>query len=90
MKSTVLHKQTAKFSETQIDDEFVVMVLDSGDFFSLAGTAGSIWGLIDGSRSRDAIVAALAEAYQVLAADIAGDVDDFLGALCDAKLIVEA
>ncbi|MBV1918785.1 MAG: PqqD family protein [Sphingomonadaceae bacterium] len=86
----MLKKQLAMFSETQIDDEFVVMVLDSGEFLSLSGTAGSIWSLIDGTRGRDAILAALAEEYAVPSSGIERDVDEFLATLADARLVADA
>ena len=86
-KLTVLSKQSAKFSETQIDDEVVLMVLDSGDFLSLTGTASSIWNLIDGTRDRAMLIAALALEYDVPESRIAPDVDAFLAQLGEAGLI---
>lgn len=75
-----LAKDPARFVETAIDDEIVVMHLDSGDFFSLTGTARAIWTAIDGQRDEAAICAALAEVYpdapeDELAADVAGFVE---------------
>ena len=69
----VLTKRTDQFSETAIDDEIVVMSLDSGDFFSLTGTARTIWQLIDGSRNRAALLAELAQLHGCDDAEIAGD-----------------
>jgi hypothetical protein len=86
---TVLTKLTAKFSEAQIDDEIVVMLLDTGEFLSLSGTASAIWLLIDGSRDRDALVARLASEYDVPEGEIGADVDEFLGSLREAGLLAE-
>ena len=83
----VLTKATERFSETTIDTETVVMSLDSGDFFSLSGTARAIWLLIDGSRDRAALVAALAGQFEVAEDAIAGEVDAFLAQLAQADLI---
>ena len=83
----VLKKAEDRFNETAIDDEVVVMNLDSGDFFSLTGTAGSIWQLIDGSRDRAAVLAALAAEYGVEPDEIAGDLDAFLAQLREAGLL---
>lgn len=82
-----LTKRTDQFSETTIDDEIVVMSLDSGDFFSLTGTARTIWQLIDGQRNRAALLAALADQYGCEEAEIAGDLDAFVTQLSRAGLI---
>ncbi len=74
-------KARGRFSETAIDDEIVVMHLASGEFFSLTGTGRTLWLLIDGTRSRDAIVTAAAAQYGVEAADIVTDTDEFLAKL---------
>lgn len=84
---TALVKQTDKFSETQIDEEIVIMLLETGEFLSLTGTAGDIWRLIDGERDRDALVAALASVYDAPAAAIEADVDDFVASLREAGLL---
>ena len=58
---TALAKDRARFVETEIDQDIVVMVLDNGEFFSLQGTARAAWKLIDGTR----VLAALATRYAV-------------------------
>lgn len=83
----LLAKATDRFSETTIDDETVVMSLDSGDFFSLSGTARAIWQLLDGTRDRDALIAELAQRYETDSATIAAEVDAFLAQLDQAGLI---
>lgn len=84
---TVLSKQTGQFTETEIDDEIVVMHLGTGEFFSLTGTAAAIWRLIDGSRGRAELVTELSSEFEGKALDIGSDVDDFLGKLKAMKLI---
>jgi pyrroloquinoline quinone biosynthesis protein D len=83
----VLTKDPAKFVETNIEDETVVMALETGDFFSLKDTAKAIWDKIDGTRDRDAIVASLAEDYGVEEAEIADEIDDFLAELDTVGLL---
>ena len=73
-----LAKRTERFAETEVDDEVVVMRLDNGDFFSLAGTAAATWRLIDGTRNRAALVTALTTEFDGDEAEIAADVDEFL------------
>ena len=84
---TVPAKDPARFAETRIEDQTVVMALESGDFFALEGTAETIWELIDGTRDRAAILAALGERYDAPAQTLAGDLDRFLGELAAAGLL---
>lgn len=79
--SNPITKLAGQFSETTIDDEVVVMQLDSGSFFSLTDTGRAIWLLIDGTRDRAALLTALAAEFGAAEADIAGDVDHFLASL---------
>ncbi len=81
-------KAKGHFSETEIDDEVVVMNLDSGEFFSLTGTAREIWRLVDGTRDRDSVLAELAREFEAAPTEIAADLDPFLDALAGAGLIV--
>ena len=83
----LLTKRQDRFSETAIDDEIVVMSLDSGDFFSLEGTGRAAWLLIDGTRDLSAIIAALAEQFAAAPDVVAADVERFVGELGRAGLI---
>ena len=85
--SQAIRKAEGRISETEIDDEIVVMSLDSGDFFSLTGPGQAIWQLIDGQRDRAALIAALAEIYDAPTLQLADDVDAFVTTLLDAKLL---
>ena len=80
-------KQIGQFTETDIDDEIVVMRLDNGEFFSLSGTSAAIWRMIDGQRDRAALLAALAFEFGASQASIAADVDEFLLQLEDLGLL---
>jgi len=82
-----LSKQPDRFSETDIDDEVVVMRVDNGDFFSLSGTAAAAWRLIDGTRDRAALLASLAAEFGTDEVEIAADVDEFLAQLKELGLI---
>ena len=85
--SQPLAKVPAAFAETRIDDEIVIMNLASGDFFSLTDSAATIWDLLDGSRDRAAVLAALCGQYAAPQADLARDLDSFLGELRSGGLI---
>jgi len=78
-----LIKCADRFVETSIDDETVVMDLESGDFFSLSGSALTIWSLIDGRRDTAAILADLAAEYGTDEATIADEVAAFVTELAD-------
>lgn len=82
-----LKKRGDRFVETQVDGEVVIMDLASGDFFSLRDSALEIWRLVDGSRDRDAILAALSDDYGVAVTSLADDVDAFLDQAVSAGLI---
>lgn len=71
-------KRPECFAETDVDDEIVLMRLDNGDFFSLAGSAAVIWRLIDGTRDRRELISAMTAEFDGNAADIASDVDEFI------------
>lgn len=85
-----LAKAAGQFTETTIDDEVVVMSLASGDFFSMAGTARSIWQALDRHQDRAGLLAALAAEFGTEPAEIAPDVDAFLAQLDAAGLLVRA
>ncbi|MFL6786782.1 MAG: PqqD family protein, partial [Sphingomicrobium sp.] len=59
----------------------------NGELFSLAGTGAAVWRLIDGTRDRAALVAALSDQFDAGAAEIAGDVDQLLDQLAESGLI---
>jgi len=80
-------KLVGNFTETDIDDEIVVMRLDNGEFFALSGTAAAAWRLIDGRRDRAALLAALAAEFAAEERQIAVDLDELLGRLKESKLI---
>ena len=88
--SQILRKTEGAYSETAIDDEIVVMSLSNGDFFSLTGTAQAIWLLIDGTRTRAALLVDLAEQFGCTEGEIAPDLDAFLADLCVAGLLAHS
>jgi hypothetical protein len=84
----MITKARDRFSETVIDDEIVVMSLESGDFFSMTGTGRAIWLAIDGDKDQTGLIADLAQSHDCPADAIAADVDGFLASLERAGLIV--
>jgi hypothetical protein len=87
---TGIIKLTDRYTEAAIDDEIVVMRIDTGDFFALSGTGAVIWAMIDGQRDRMSIVAELIEQFDVSEREIQPQVGQFLHQLYQAGLIVQA
>ena len=85
--TTTITKRPDQFSETAIDDEIVVMSLDSGDFFSLSGTGRTIWQLLDSHSNRAALLTELACSYGQEERAIAEELDLFIASLAQAGLV---
>jgi pyrroloquinoline quinone biosynthesis protein D len=84
---STIARAEGRYSETEIDGEIVVMNLESGEFFSLTGTAREIWLLLDGTRDRSGLIAALAADYGTDDKAVAADVDAFLTELLATGLL---
>jgi len=85
--TAALTKIADRFVETAIDDETVVMDMDSAEFFSLNETAGAVWRAIDGERGRDQVVAAVAAEYGIDPTEIASDVDELIAQMVKAGFV---
>lgn len=75
------HKATGTFVEADIDGELVLMNIDTGRFSGLAGTAHTIWNMIDGARDVATMKAELADAYGTPIETCGPEVDAFLAKL---------
>lgn len=82
-------KLSDRLTESEMNDEIVVMRVDNGEFFSLPETAAMIWRMIDGKRDRAGLVTAVATELAVSESDIRPDVEGFLTELSEAGLIAE-
>ena len=80
-------KHAPAFVETKIGEEMIVMHLESGEFFSLKGTASEIWSLIDGDHSTSAIVTVLAQRHDAPEDAVKEDVEEFIKQLGQAGLL---
>jgi Coenzyme PQQ synthesis protein D (PqqD) len=87
---TILTKVIGQFAETSLDDELVLMNLDTGSFYALKGTGLAIWTMIDGVQSNDAITSALAARYAVDPAQCEAELAAFAGQLTDAGFLIAA
>lgn len=75
-------------SET-LDGEVVMIDLNTGAYFSLGGTGGEIWTLIERRYNRDALISSLADAYPDERSGVAATVSDFLEELQREGLVGE-
>jgi coenzyme PQQ synthesis protein D (PqqD) len=71
----------------QVDDETVLLDLDSGSYFSLNEVGTRVWALCDGSREIDHIVAEIGAEYDADAATIRADVTELLQHFAAERLL---
>lgn len=83
----MIRKIPGRCVETSIDDELVLMQLDRGSFHGLKSTGLAIWKLIDGTRDRPGIVAALVAQFDVSPEQCDAEVGRFLDQVHKAGLI---
>lgn len=71
-----------------VEDEVIVVNLDSGEYYGLRETAAEIWGLLGNHTSVDAIVDAMARRYGAARDAVLVAVEAFLGQLAGEALVV--
>ncbi|MGI8944070.1 MAG: PqqD family protein [Qipengyuania sp.] len=79
-------KLAANFVATELDGEVLIVDMDGGELFSLAGTGAAIWCLIDGCRTIEIIATELGRDYANEPA-ISADVHALLKDLAAAGLV---
>jgi hypothetical protein len=87
---TPLAKNTDRFTQAGNKDEIVLMLVETGEFLSLSGTAAAAWKMIDGSRDRDCLVRALAAEFGEEKGRIGPEIDEFLEELRRRGLVSDA
>lgn len=73
-----------------VDDETVVIRQEAAEALVLNDVAGRILELIDGARQVGAIVATLADEYDIDSATLAADVEAYLKELLDIGVVLGA
>lgn len=86
----MIRKATDHFAETALDDELVLMNIDTGSFHALKGTGFAIWQLIDGTRDEAAICAALLQSYAVDPQTCQAEVGRFIEQMVGAGFVERA
>jgi hypothetical protein len=71
-----------------LQDEVIVLDLDAGRYFSLAGSGARIWQLLCEGQTPAAIVATLVREYDVTESQLQTDVDELITSLVNRGLLV--
>ena len=82
-----VQKLPGKFAETEIDDEMVIMHLDTGVFFSVDQTALAIWHLLDSVHDVPTLVSTLEEKFDISADECEEQVTQFVENLKEKGLV---
>ena len=69
-------------------DEWILLDVESGQYYALDEVSGRVWDLCDGSHSVSAMVDALCREYDAPAESVEEDVLAFLGEMADERLVI--
>lgn len=69
-------------------DQWILLNVESGQYYALDEVSGRVWDLCDGSHSVTAMVAAICQEYDAPAAEVEEDVLAFLGEMTQEELVV--
>lgn len=81
------YKLADNISFTELDDEMVLLNLNSGSYFGLNKTGIDILKLLIGGKTVAEITPLLADKYQIESAVLSSDVDALVNELIDSELI---
>ena len=79
--------RTENHAATELDNEFIVMSMGTGQILSLAETAKEIWGLLEQEQTFGSIVDHLMAEFEVSPETCKADVSAFLKTLSDQDMI---
>lgn len=72
---------------TQVEDQFVMVNIDGGEYISLNATAMAIWNALEQPVSSNAIVESLRDSFDVPSDQCTAAVTRVLGELADMQLV---
>ena len=81
-------KRTAQVIAQKASNDWVLLNMEDGNYFSLNDIGGRIWELCDGSRSVSQLAVALAAEYDASPEVLEKDIVEMLENLQKGKLIV--
>ncbi len=73
-----------------IDDEAILIDLETGSYFSLVGSGAHVWSAVERGETVDELLASLAEQCAQLPPEARDQIESFLVELVQAELIVAA
>ncbi|GLQ35814.1 hypothetical protein GCM10007939_20970 [Amylibacter marinus] len=86
-ETTCITKNEAVLA-TELDGEFVMMDIESGAYYSLAGVSADIWEMLEqGPKTLGELEAKLLGAYDIDAESCRRDVVAFIGQMADAEVV---
>lgn len=86
----MIRKCIGDIIETDVDDETIVVQLQTGDMYSLGGIARTIWKILDREGEQGALVDRLTKDHDAERETIARDLADFCREMRSAGLISTA
>jgi coenzyme PQQ biosynthesis protein PqqD len=70
------------------EDQWILLNVESGQYYALDEVSGRVWDLCDGSHSVSAMVDTLSQEYDAPADAIQEDVLAFLGEMAEERLVI--
>ncbi|WP_128891355.1 PqqD family protein [Erythrobacter sp. HKB08] len=83
----MIRKAASDIIETDVDDETIIVSLESGEMFSLSGTARAIWEKLEAGMDESDLVDALTDEFEVEEEVLRADLAKFLADSREAGLI---
>jgi len=78
------------FCSTEIDDTLVLLVIDSGKYFSFSKTAKAIWQLLESPSSAEEVTAHLVTRFDISVERCLSETTAFISALESRELVKKA
>jgi hypothetical protein len=85
-----LFKQSPTVVATELDDEIVLLNLDTGVYYGLDTVGAEVWTLLSKELDFDSIIACLLEEYEVTDDQLRADVGELLEQLLEHQLVQAA
>ena len=85
---TILYRQNPDMVATEMDGDFVMMNIGSGEYFSIRGVGARIWELASTPLAELDLVKTLCDEFDVDETACTSDVRRFLAELLEAGLIL--
>jgi len=86
--STSVYKHSPDFAWRRVDDESVILNVETSDYYSLDPVATYIWETLGKKQSPNKIAAAIAKKYGISAAKACKDTEEFVNSLLKEKLLL--